>query len=109
MGYSRAGSLSLFRALVGHSHSRVLPAPVRPVGHQRLVSQSWLDTPSYVLTALRLHRHQPRLVIGALGHHRPGDARRLVGQRDRRDVVVPRLGDVRYPATHPIIFAGRRS
>jgi hypothetical protein len=33
MGYSRADSLSLSRALSLRT-SRVLPAPVRPVGHQ---------------------------------------------------------------------------
>lgn len=37
MGYSRAGSLSLSRVL-SLGHSRVLPAPVLPVGHQAAYS-----------------------------------------------------------------------
>jgi hypothetical protein len=46
---------------------------------------------------------------GVRGHHRLGDTRSVVGQRDRRDVVVPSLDDLCSPSTHPIILVGGRS
>ena len=71
-------------------------------------NRGWMLLFTYSLMH-RLNNHQPWFVVGALGDHRPGDTRRLVGKRDRRDVVVPRLSDVHYPPAHPIILAGRRS
>ena len=107
MGYSRACSLSLFRARRPQTFS----------GSAGAGSTCWpstayfaiVDTPFYVLVDLCLNCYLTRLVVRALGHHRPGDTRRLVGQRDCRDVVVLGLRDVRHPATHPIVLARRRS
>jgi len=43
------------------------------------------------------------VVIGTLAKHRPGDARRLVGQSHCRDIGVAALGDIGHPTAEGII------
>ncbi len=45
------------------------------------------------------------MILRSVLHHRPGDSCSLVGQGDRRHVVVTTLRNSGDPSTQPVVFA----
>ena len=51
----------------------------------------------------RLIHSEPRIVIGTVPDHGPGDAHGFVSERDRSDIRVGAISDIGHPKTEWIV------
>ncbi len=101
-------ALSCFEAL---RHSRVLPAPVRPVRHRSacfaivVVEGPPRISQSYSISRSRHATRRPlRLIVGVMSNHRPGHSGRLVRPRHRRYIRMTSRGELLCPNAQPVVL-----